>query len=206
LLAAIHRHSAERAAELAPLFDDRSFFESLRIEPYYRYTAQQVPESAAFFARLIEDTHARRLTLVHGDYSPKNVLVHNGRLILLDHEVIHFGDPAFDLGFSLAHLFSKAHHLPEHRARFVEAIALYWKTYWNEVHTEKWAVDLEAHAVRHTVGCTLARVAGRSKLEYLSAEERASQRGIIPASLASLPDHIADLAADFAARIGLPAK
>ena len=58
---------------------------------------------------------------MHGDYSPKNVLVHDGRLVLLDHEVIHFGDPGFDLGFSLTHLLSKAHHLPAERENFATA-------------------------------------------------------------------------------------
>lgn len=197
LLGTIHRGSGVRAAELAPLFDDRTFFESLRVEPYYRYSAEQVPESAEFFGRLIEDTYARRLTLVHGDYSPKNILVHDGRLILLDHEVIHFGDPAFDLGFSFAHLLSKAHHLPEHRARFVVAIRLYWQTYWNEVRDEKWAVDLEWQAVRHTLGCTLARVAGRSKLEYLSTDERARQRENVFGGIQNVPCTIDELAYGF---------
>ena len=66
----------ERRDELAAVFDDRSFFESLRLEPYYAYTAAQVPEAAAFLRRA-DRRHARatRCTLVHGDYSPKNVLV-----------------------------------------------------------------------------------------------------------------------------------
>ena len=106
------------------MFDDRSFFESLRLEPYYLYTATQVPAGrdvpATSWSR---DTRERRLTLVHGDYSPKNVLVHDDRLILLDHEVIHWGDPAFDVGFALTHLLSKAHHLPTHREAFARAAA-----------------------------------------------------------------------------------
>src|SRR6476469_672492 len=126
LLASIHRRAAEAPGPLRDAFDDRTFFESLRVEPYYQYTAAQVPASAGFFAELVEATRRRRLTLVHGDYSPKNVLIRDDRLVLLDHEVIHWGDPAFDVGFGLTHLLSKAHHLPAHRDDFLEAARLYW--------------------------------------------------------------------------------
>jgi aminoglycoside phosphotransferase (APT) family kinase protein len=88
------------------VFADRSFFESLRIEPYYRYAASRAPDADPFLRTLVEDTRREVHTLVHGDYSPKNVLVREGRLVLLDHEVAHFGDPAFDVGFSTTHLLS----------------------------------------------------------------------------------------------------
>ena len=110
-------------------FEDRSFFESLRIEPYYLATAARVPAARDFLEALVEETRARRLTLVHGDYSPKNILVHEGRLVLLDHEVIHFGDPAFDIGFSMAHLFSRAHHVKSARPALGAAADYYWKVY-----------------------------------------------------------------------------
>src|SRR5207342_2266445 len=73
LLALVHSRSREHG-EIPGLFDDRTFFETLRIEPYYQYTATQVPLAARFLHELITDTLARREALVHGDYSPKNVL------------------------------------------------------------------------------------------------------------------------------------
>jgi 5-methylthioribose kinase len=173
LLGTVHRGGYERREEAEPVFQDRSFFESLRLEPYYGYTAGQVPEAADFLQALVQETRARRDTLVHGDYSPKNVLVRQGRLVLLDHEVIHFGEPAFDLGFSLTHFLSKAHHLPSMREGFADAARLYWVTYGEEVEELPWAADIEERAVRHTLGCLLARVAGRSPLEYLDESERA---------------------------------
>ena len=175
LLGTIHAASADHP-EVAAAFADRSFFESLRVEPYYAYTASQVPAASDFLRRLIDLTRARRLTLVHGDYSPKNVLVHAGRLVLLDHEVIHFGDPAFDLGFALTHLLSKANHLPQHRGRFADAAKLFRQTYAETIGRPAWAEGLECVAVRHTLGCLLARVAGRSPLEYLDESQRARQQ------------------------------
>jgi aminoglycoside phosphotransferase (APT) family kinase protein len=179
LLAQVHRKAWEQRDELAAVFDDRTFFESLRVEPYYEYTATQVPEAAPFLSRLVADTRMRRITLVHGDYSPKNILVHRGRLVLLDHEVIHWGDPAFDVGFAFAHLLSKAHHLAGARQDFQRAALEFWIHYEDGIAQPPWAAQLTEHAARHTLGCLLARVAGRSTLEYLSPDQRARQRAVV---------------------------
>lgn len=173
LLAAIHR---ERSPEAAQAFEDTSFFESLRLEPYYLYTAAQVPEAADFLLALTEETRATKLSIVHGDYSPKNILVHENRLVLLDEEVIHFGDPAFDVGFSLTHLLSKAHHLGAHRKPFAGAAQRYWSQYAGEA---PFTAQIEPRAVRHTLACLLARVDGRSPLEYLTGAERDCQRAVV---------------------------
>jgi 5-methylthioribose kinase len=199
LLAAIHRDAHGRA-DLAEVFGDRAFFESLRLEPYYGYSAQQVPAAAAFLESLIRETRACRITLVHGDYSPKNILIHAGRLVLLDHEVIHFGDPAFDVGFSLTHFLSKAHHLPALRRAFAAAAVEYWRVYSDELGAPArsgWAEDLEPRAVRHTLACLLARVTGRSPLEYLDSAERLRQREAVLRIIPSAPANIADLVCRF---------
>jgi 5-methylthioribose kinase len=205
LLAAIHRDAHGRA-DLAEVFGDRSFFESLRLEPYYGYSAQQTPAAAAFLDSLISDTLARRITLVHGDYSPKNILVHDGRLVLLDHEVIHFGDPAFDLGFSLTHFLSKAHHLPPLRREFASAALEYWRAYGDALGAPVWAVDLEPRAVRHTLACLLARVVGRSPLEYLDSAERLRQRDAVLRIIPSAPTTIADLISMFEEQLCQPSS
>lgn len=199
LLGSIHRQGYLRRAELEPVFADRGFFESLRLEPYYGYTATQVAEASVLLTDLIAATLARRDTIVHGDYSPKNILVHDNHLILLDHEVIHFGDPGFDLGFSLTHLLSKAHHLPEKRSDFAAAAVAYWATYEATLGDVPFAADLEPRAVRHTLGCLLARVRGRSPLEYLDATERTRQANAVVRLMTDPPTTIAALAALFTA-------
>jgi len=216
LLGTIHRSSRERAGELAREFDERSFFQTLRIEPYYRYTASRQPVAAPFLDELIAETAATRLALVHGDYSPKNILICPDKFVLLDHEVIHWGDPAFDIGFSLTHLLSKAHHLPAQRAAFLDAARLYWNTYSQEVGLQN--PDLlrdaalpplrmslvEARAVRHSLGCLLARVDGRSPLEYLTAAERDSQRAIALRLMEAPPARISDLVDLFGEHLARP--
>jgi 5-methylthioribose kinase len=201
MLGTIHRTAALRRAELEPQFSDRSFFESLRIEPYYHFTLTQVPAAEDFLGALIQQTRARCLTLVHGDFSPKNILVNNGKLVLLDHEVIHWGDPAFDLGFSLTHFLSKAHHLPKRRLDFARAADQYWDTYCKTIGNPDWSRHLESHAVLHTLACLLARVAGRSPLEYLDAGERARQRAAVVTLMQRRPKSVSGLVADFIARL-----
>jgi aminoglycoside phosphotransferase (APT) family kinase protein len=208
LLGTIHREAYAHQDEIAPVFEDRSFFESLRLEPYYSYTASQVPAAADFLHGLIAKTRACRLTLTHGDYSPKNVLIYQGRLILLDHEVIHFGDPTFDLGFSLTHLLSKAHHLHHQRHAFTKAAKQYWQVYhqtigdtFSDFSSQGEGSDLELRAVRHTLACLLARVAGRSPLEYLDNTARLRQREAVLALLSDPPTSILDLINQFVARL-----
>jgi aminoglycoside phosphotransferase (APT) family kinase protein len=181
LLAALHSSSASRAAELRPLFGDKTFFETLRIEPYYRYTSRHGARD--FLESLIDDTLATNVSLVHGDFSPKNVLLHRDRMVLLDHEVAHFGDPAFDIGFAMAHLLSKAHHL--HDPRFFEAARLFWHSYAFIPYA-----DFESRSARHSLACLLARVWGRSPLEYLGPEERERQAAAVLAVMSGLPPDI----------------
>jgi aminoglycoside phosphotransferase (APT) family kinase protein len=179
LLATIHRRSREQRSKVAPEFDDRTFFETLRLEPYYEYTATRVAQARPLLESLVEETRSQRLALVHGDYSPKNILIYRGRLVLLDHEVIHFGDPAFDLGFSMTHLLSKAHYLPRARKDFLDAALFYWNTYQLTAPEISSLRGFQWRAVRHLLACLLARVEGRSPLEYLSPAQRERQCEIV---------------------------
>ena len=203
LIEMIHRKAFEsRGPESIRLtFEDRSFFESLRIEPYYLYTASQVPAAAPFLHALVEETRRELHTLVHGDYSPKNVLVTaDDRLVLLDHEVIHWGDPAFDVGFALTHLLSKAHHLPAHRHEFASAVDTFWDAYW-PAGSAHWSGDMRARAVRHTLACLLARVAGRSPLEYLTDAQRARQAAAVTGLMARPPGSVKELSTQFLEKV-----
>ena len=193
LLGAIHGRSHELRAEFANIFGNRVFFETLRLEPYYQFSAERVPEAKPFLFTVIEENRSHEVALVHGDYSPKNILVHRDRLVLLDHEVVHFGDPAFDLGFSLTHFLSKALHLEAYRAEFLAAALYYWETYLDETNAAAWFEGVERRAARNTAGCLLARTAGRSPLEYLSDEERGKHREAALRLIADCPATVPDL-------------
>lgn len=200
LLARIHG-AVEHYPELADEFAERRFFEELRLEPYYRYSASQVPQAAGFMTRLIEETRARRFALVHGDYSPKNALIQRDRLVILDFEVIHFGDPAFDIGFSLTHFLSKAHHMPARREGFLEMARAYWRSYARTLSPQM-RERARQTAARHTLACLIARAAGRSPLEYLDDSKRDRQTRIALNLMRRDISEILDLIDAFGAELG----
>ena len=192
LLSAIHRGGAR--SELCEEFRDRSFFELRRIEPLYLVTAERVPAARPFLDALVDATRAQCVILVHGDYSPKNILVHEGRLVLLDHEMIHFGDPEFDVGFSMAHLLSKANHVKAAQLALAAAAQYFW-----EVYLECGSLAEENRSVRHSLGCLLAGVAGRSPPEYLDERERICQQNAALVLMGNPPQAMSELIARFVA-------
>ena len=200
LLGAIHRKSSG-SAEDCTAFADTTYFENLRLDPYYLYTAQQVPEARGFLHALVEETRGRKDCLVHGDFSPKNVLVYRGKLILLDYEVFHCGEPAFDIGFAMAHFLSKMHHLPEDRLRIAHATAGFVAVYRREIASLPWAGSIEARLVRHALACSLARVAGKSPMGYMSPQENARQREVVMRMMQRPAASIEQLIAQFIEKI-----
>jgi len=192
-LASIHRNFDPSAYPADGSLWDQRFFESLRIEPYYLRSAEQVPEAKEFIDSLVESTRSRVLTLVHGDYSPKNILLYNDHIVLLDHEVIHIGDPAFDVGFSLTHLLSKANHLPAVRPLLKSGALMHWGTYKSYIKEASWADTLEPFVVSHTIGCMLARVVGRSPLEYLDSDAKERQKNWCMEAMQNPPVSVKEL-------------
>ena len=201
ILATMHGESCRRRDAVPGELEDRSYFESLRLEPCYGFAAAKLPRARSFLTGVIEETRARRESVVHGDFSPKNVLVHGGRLVLIDHEVIHVGDPSFDLGFSLTHMLSKAHHVDGRRQAFNAAARLYWETYRESLGDVDFAADLETRVVRQTLACLLARVAGRSPLEYLDDAERECQQEAILSLMPCPPRTVPGLISAFVAAL-----
>jgi aminoglycoside phosphotransferase (APT) family kinase protein len=164
-----------RATLYGRLLSDRFYpqeaFEALRVEPYYRTVAQRLPRMAGVVLGYAGEMLARRLCLVHGDFSPKNVLIGgDGELWVIDFEVAHLGDPAFDVAFLLCHLLLKSVHRPALAAAYDECALEFVSTYEAAVG-EQLAPPWE-YVLGH-VGClVLARVDGKSPAEYLSEDER----------------------------------
>jgi 5-methylthioribose kinase len=172
LLGTLHSRSREQPG-LREAFADRQDFLSLRVDPYLVVTAQRRP----LLAEAI-DRHTRRMLsvsacLVHGDYSPKNLLVepHQAdRVVLLDHEVCHWGDPTFDIAFCLTHLHLKACTFPSRALDFMDLVETFWNAYLDAARPEA-PVTFERDTVG-MLGCLLgARVDGKSPAEYLTTDE-----------------------------------
>ncbi|WP_425619466.1 phosphotransferase family protein [Anatilimnocola sp. NA78] len=178
LLGRLHAGSWH-AQPIAEQFEDRTYFRELRLEPYYAHAAQQYPAFAKPLQQLIENTWNERHALVHGDFSPKNLLVTAAgarlQVMLIDFEVGHYGDPAFDLGFFLTHLTLKSIHLPEGRTGFLKLIDSFWQSYVQRMQiklTSEELCSLEHRAAMNLAGCLVARVHGKSPVDYLTAANK----------------------------------
>ena len=183
-LARIHAHAAARPALAASFATDAIFFD-IRLEPYLLATAERHADLAPALRALVARTQANRRSLVHGDVSPKNILVGRNGPVLLDAECAWWGDPAFDLAFCLNHLLLKCLWVPPSRDALLNAFDALAQAYLQGVDWEPRDV-LEARVATLLPGLLLARVDGKSPVEYLVTEaERAPVRRCARALLAA---------------------
>jgi 5-methylthioribose kinase len=186
-------HTASWAnAEIAARLDDRTYFDQLRVDPYYRHVARSHADLAAPVQRLIDSTWQHRFCLVHGDFSPKNLLVWPGHLMLIDFEVGHFGDPAFDLGFFLTHLVLKSIWAGNRRAEYMAIASKFWTTYRHIVAgtvTADELISLEERMLWNLAGCLLARVDGKSPVDYLPTDQQSVVRNLARSWIVNPPQN-----------------
>ena len=194
-LARLHRAHAGDPATATDFASDE-LFHLLRLEPYLLATADRHPDLAGILTRLADDTAARRETLVHGDVSPKNLLVGPAGPVIIDAECAWYGDPAFDLAFCLNHLFLKSAWRPQDTRAHLAAIAALIAGYGPDR-------ELDARTARLLPGLLLARLDGKSPVEYLDDERaRAGPRRFARRWLASAPAGLRDLTDSWAAGEG----
>ena len=167
-IAAIHAGTAQRA-DVAQRFANDHIFHPIRLEPYLLATAARHPDCAARLSELVETTARTNLALVHGDLSPKNILVAAHGPVLLDAECAWYGDPAFDLAFCLKHMLLKCLWRPQWRERYLACYDALAASYLERVSWEPRAA-IEARVARLLPGLFLGRVDGKSPAEYLTEE------------------------------------
>ena len=168
VLARIHAFSAARP-ELAAEFPTDAIFFDIRLEPYLLATATRHPDLAAKIEALVRATQANAVALVHGDVSPKNILVGAEGPVLIDAECAWWGDPAFDIAFCLNHLLLKCLWTPRAASAFLASFEALSRSYFEGVDWEP-AEVLEQRAAALLPGLFLARVDGKSPVEYLTDE------------------------------------
>jgi aminoglycoside phosphotransferase (APT) family kinase protein len=167
-LGRIHAATAGDAT-LAKAFDADDYFMALRLDPYLLATARRRSEVAPALEALVARTAGTHLALMHGDVSPKNILIGPKGPVFLDAETAAWGDPAFDLAFCLNHLLLKRLAAPQAAAALSASFAALAQAYLAEVDWEP-AATLESRAASLLPGLFLARVDGKSPVEYLTDE------------------------------------
>ena len=173
-LARIHGHSAGRP-ELAAAFPTDAIFHDIRLEPYLLATARRHADLAAAIEALVRATQANAKALVHGDVSPKNILIGPHGPVFLDAECAWWGDPAFDIAFCLNHLLLKCLWVPAASGAFLASFDALATAYLEGVAWESRA-ELERRASALLPGLLLARVDGKSPVEYITQE---AQRDVV---------------------------
>ena len=165
-LVAIHAATADNA-DLARDFANDQSFHALRLDPYFVAAARAHPDCAEALHALVHTTANTKLALVHGDISPKNILVGADGPVLLDAECAWYGDPAFDLAFCLNHLLLKTVWRPASADGYLRCFDALAASYLAGVQWEP-ARALEARATALLAGLLLARIDGKSPVEYIT--------------------------------------
>jgi 5-methylthioribose kinase len=197
-LGRIHGRTADRD-DMAARFGTDDIFYAIRLEPYLVATGRAHADLADRLAALVERTRTTRRVLVHGDFSPKNILIGPSGPVVLDAECAWYGDPAFDVAFVLNHLLLKSVWRPQWRSRYVDSYRALVDAYRHHVQWEPWAA-LDRRTARLLPALALARVDGKSPVEYLTDDDKPAIREFARALLFDPVDSLAEIATRWSSR------
>lgn len=166
-LASWHLFGEENPEKIHPFKED-TLFEQLRVEPFYRFVSNRNPGLQGVIAGLIKELETEHTTIVHGDFSPKNIMVSpSGQVYILDFEVMHIGNPVFDLAFLVAHLICKFFRAEDDKdAQQLSLLASAFLDAYEASHRISPSLAL------HTAQIALARVEGKSLVNYLNPAQQ----------------------------------
>ena len=161
ILSQIHSRSNQIEEKIKEKFYDQKYFVQLRIDPFHRFLIQKYPELSPEINALIFELTEQKTCLVHGDFSPKNMLVEkSGSIVLIDYEVAHWGNPVFDLAYCLGHLMLKTWHL-KRSTEIHQLIKVFLDNYTETVN----------NLLPHLGLMLLARMDGKSPVNYIKDDD-----------------------------------
>ncbi|MCI2283886.1 phosphotransferase [Colwellia sp. MSW7] len=155
---------------VATLFDSDENFNQLRLSPYFMTLVDIYPEHSQAILALCKQIQQNKYCLVHGDFSPKNILVKQGDIKIIDCEVAWYGDPAFDIAFMLHHLLIKFFHFKQ--TALLDLSYAFITAYKSALGEELFSEIAFAHIIKITALLMIARIDGKSPVEYLSEIDR----------------------------------
>ncbi len=188
-LVAIHAATAGRT-DIAAAFDNGETFYAIRLEPYLIATSRVHTDLSPQLEALSAKTLAANGTLVHGDVSPKNILIGPDGPMFIDSECAWYGEPAFDLAFCLNHLMLKCLWRPHHASGFLHLFDRLTETYLAGV-TWQPPAEMDALTAALLPALLLGRIDGKSKIEYVTDErEKNMVRNFARAFIATRTDRL----------------
>ncbi len=172
-LVKVHNACSSRE-DIKEKFASKKIIYGLRISPYIQFTTEKHLELRCFGDKISEEIMEAKITLVHGDYSPKNIMTVNWEVQVLDYEVAHFGNLAFDLAFFSNHFILKAVKFSSYAGAYLAMLRYMTKRYFREMTCMR-RRDFESAFVRALAVLMLARIDGKSPVEYLVGDEEKQQ-------------------------------
>jgi aminoglycoside phosphotransferase (APT) family kinase protein len=203
VVATLHNASALRA-DLAQTFDTLEIFTALRLNPYFLATGDRHPQLSSRLREIAGQTAKRCVALVHGDVSPKNILLGPSGPVILDAECAWYGDPAFDLAFCLTHLLLKTLARPDCTGAYLNCFDALSTSYLNLIRFER-RDRLESRAACLLPALLLARIDGKSPVEYLVGRAQQQQwvRDFTIPRISVSPDRLSDIAEHWRRQLGV---
>ena len=166
----IHKNSTGKNIK-ERFFNNSKNFYDLRLDAYFREVARVYPELNKKITKIIDNYKINSSTLIHGDFSPKNMLVYNKTIKYIDAETCNYGDPAFDLVFFANHLLIKSIHMPEKKNHFINSYKIFFDTYLNSLELSKRSIFLK-RCIEMAPMMLLARIDGKSPVEYIAKKQK----------------------------------
>tara|TARA_Y100001970_G_scaffold47270_1_gene59742 strand:+ start:167 stop:1138 length:972 start_codon:yes stop_codon:yes gene_type:complete len=142
-------------------------FYDLRLDPYFNEVGRVYPKYKGYIKKINENYIKHSNTLVHGDFSPKNILVGKNKIIYLDAECCNFGDPVFDLVFFTNHLLIKSIFFKDKSQEFIKLYISFYKEYLSNLSTKNFNSYID-RIIKMTPIMLLSRVDGKSPVEYIN--------------------------------------
>ncbi len=185
ILANIHNNTAYNA-ELQKRFKDNSVFIIGRITTGYLEVARQFLSVKDLILKIANRCLNTKRALVTADITPKNILVDNDNIMMIDHEGAHYGDPSFDLGIFIAHILLKSVYNIKIKKKYYKLIKIFWKSYLKGITV--WdSSQMEKNVIENTIVMISARLFGKLPVEYLTGQEKeVLKRNIIDRNLYAL--------------------
>lgn len=161
LLRDVHQQSHRMTAADKERFQDQKYFVQLRVDPFHRHLIQKYPDLTTEIQKLVDEVTREKTCLVHGDFSPKNMLVEHGEhIVLIDFEVAHWGNPVFDVAYCVGHLMLKGWYLHKH-SEMLTLAAAFLSGYGGAAN----------NLMPHLGLMLLARMDGKSTVNYITGEK-----------------------------------
>ena len=163
--------------EIEKNFNNDKTFHDIRIEPYLLFTSKSYPNFQKEFLDMAENLKKNKRTLIHGDFSPKNILISKTKPKILDAETACWGDPTFDLAFCLNHILLKSILQRKYNINYTPLLLSFVNTYFNKFKAES-KKNMLAKLFKLLAMLLLARVDGKSPVEYLKSKDKIIVRNL----------------------------